>query len=163
MTRRPNIALAPPGAQGTKRRQRSQRTGWRKTNGVIDVVRLGSVVANQSGRWDVYRACKAALYTLMRSFAARHVADPSGFAIVAPDRCAPKWRPNARSASMSAFSPPSPAKAESLGLRLLDRAIVIQAAVYSSIGQASSAIYGRPLNRRPASVMSRSARPPSKG
>jgi hypothetical protein len=51
MTRRPNIALAPTGAQGTKRRQRSQRTGWRKTNGVIGVVRLGSiVVANQSGR-----------------------------------------------------------------------------------------------------------------
>ena len=45
---------------------------------------LGSVANNASGGWEVYRGSKAALNTLMRSFAARHAQDPRSFAVVAP-------------------------------------------------------------------------------
>ncbi|MDN3564084.1 SDR family oxidoreductase [Paeniroseomonas aquatica] len=45
---------------------------------------LGSVAGNESGGWEVYRASKAALNTLMRSFAARRAGDPRSFALVAP-------------------------------------------------------------------------------
>ena len=45
---------------------------------------LGSVSNNESGGWEVYRASKAALNTLMRSFAARHADDPRTYAVVAP-------------------------------------------------------------------------------
>ena len=45
---------------------------------------LGSVGNNIAGGWEVYRASKAALNTLMRSFAARHSADPRAFVIIAP-------------------------------------------------------------------------------
>ena len=45
---------------------------------------LGSVSANVDGGWEVYRASKAALNTLMRSFAARHAGDPRSLLLIAP-------------------------------------------------------------------------------
>ncbi len=45
---------------------------------------LGSVANNESGAWETYRASKAALNTLMRSFAARHSADPRCLLVLAP-------------------------------------------------------------------------------
>jgi len=45
---------------------------------------LGSVADNTIGGWEVYRASKAALNTLMRSFAARHAVDPRSFLIIGP-------------------------------------------------------------------------------
>ena len=45
---------------------------------------LGSVAGNESGGWEVYRASKAGLNTLMRSFAARHATDPRSFVIMDP-------------------------------------------------------------------------------
>ena len=45
---------------------------------------LGSVADNDRGGWEVYRASKAALNTLMRSFAARHAGDPRAMVIIAP-------------------------------------------------------------------------------
>jgi NAD(P)-dependent dehydrogenase (short-subunit alcohol dehydrogenase family) len=45
---------------------------------------LGSVTDNASGGWEVYRGSKAALNTLMRSFAARHAEDSRAFLIIAP-------------------------------------------------------------------------------
>ncbi|GBQ19089.1 dehydrogenase [Acidiphilium acidophilum DSM 700] len=45
---------------------------------------LGSVADNTGGGWEVYRASKAALNTLMRSFAARHDGDARSMAIIAP-------------------------------------------------------------------------------
>jgi NAD(P)-dependent dehydrogenase (short-subunit alcohol dehydrogenase family) len=45
---------------------------------------LGSVADNERGGWEVYRASKAALNTLMRSFAARHAGDPRSFFVIAP-------------------------------------------------------------------------------
>ncbi len=45
---------------------------------------LGSVANNESGGWEVYRGSKAALNTLMRSFAARHAGDPRSMVIIAP-------------------------------------------------------------------------------
>jgi len=44
----------------------------------------GSVANNTSGGYEVYRASKAALNTLMRSFAARHAADRRGLLLLAP-------------------------------------------------------------------------------
>ena len=37
---------------------------------------LGSVADNNNGGFEIYRASKAALNTLMRSIAARHASDP---------------------------------------------------------------------------------------
>jgi NAD(P)-dependent dehydrogenase (short-subunit alcohol dehydrogenase family) len=45
---------------------------------------LGSVANNESGGWEVYRASKAALNTLMRSFAARHAGGGRSYAVIAP-------------------------------------------------------------------------------
>ena len=45
---------------------------------------LGSVADNEAGGWEVYRASKAALNTLMRSFAARHAGDPRSLLLIAP-------------------------------------------------------------------------------
>ena len=45
---------------------------------------LGSVADNEAGGWEVYRASKAALNTLMRSFAARHASDPRSLFLIAP-------------------------------------------------------------------------------
>jgi NAD(P)-dependent dehydrogenase (short-subunit alcohol dehydrogenase family) len=45
---------------------------------------LGSVANNTDGGWEVYRASKAALNTLMRSFASRHKGDARSMAIIAP-------------------------------------------------------------------------------
>jgi NAD(P)-dependent dehydrogenase (short-subunit alcohol dehydrogenase family) len=45
---------------------------------------LGSVADNTAGGWEVYRASKAALNTLMRSFAARHSGDPRSLLLIAP-------------------------------------------------------------------------------
>ena len=45
---------------------------------------LGSVANNDSGGWEVYRASKAALNTLMRSFAARQAGAGRSLALVAP-------------------------------------------------------------------------------
>ncbi len=45
---------------------------------------LGSVADNETGGWEVYRASKAALNTLMRSFAARHAGDPRSLFAIAP-------------------------------------------------------------------------------
>jgi NAD(P)-dependent dehydrogenase (short-subunit alcohol dehydrogenase family) len=55
-------------------------------SGVIGVMSsgLGSVANNVSGGWEVYRASKAALNMMMRSFAAKHSGDPRGFVIMTP-------------------------------------------------------------------------------
>jgi NAD(P)-dependent dehydrogenase (short-subunit alcohol dehydrogenase family) len=45
---------------------------------------LVSVVDNDHDRWEVYRASKAAVNTLTRSFAARHRGDPRAMLVVAP-------------------------------------------------------------------------------
>jgi NAD(P)-dependent dehydrogenase (short-subunit alcohol dehydrogenase family) len=45
---------------------------------------LGSVADNAAGGWEVYRASKAALNTLVRSFAARHPNDRRSMVLVAP-------------------------------------------------------------------------------
>jgi len=45
---------------------------------------LGSVSDNEEGGWEVYRASKASLNTLMRSFAARHAGDPRTFLLMSP-------------------------------------------------------------------------------
>jgi NAD(P)-dependent dehydrogenase (short-subunit alcohol dehydrogenase family) len=45
---------------------------------------LGSVALNDRGGWEVYRASKAALNTLMRSYAARHAGDQRSLALVDP-------------------------------------------------------------------------------
>lgn len=44
----------------------------------------GSVANNESGNYEVYRASKAGLNTLMRSFAARHSGDPRTLLLMAP-------------------------------------------------------------------------------
>jgi NAD(P)-dependent dehydrogenase (short-subunit alcohol dehydrogenase family) len=44
----------------------------------------GSVANNHRGGFEVYRASKAALNTLMRSFAARHSDDPRALVLMAP-------------------------------------------------------------------------------
>jgi NAD(P)-dependent dehydrogenase (short-subunit alcohol dehydrogenase family) len=44
----------------------------------------GSVANNESGGYDVYRASKAALNTLMRSYAARHASDQRTLLLLAP-------------------------------------------------------------------------------
>ena len=56
------------------------------TNGAIAVMSsgLGSVADNEAGGWEVYRASKASLNTLMRSFTARHPGDPRSFFLIAP-------------------------------------------------------------------------------
>ncbi|MGD0475961.1 MAG: SDR family oxidoreductase, partial [Candidatus Velthaea sp.] len=43
-----------------------------------------SVTNNESGGYEVYRASKAALNTLMRSFAARHAGDNRTLLLLAP-------------------------------------------------------------------------------
>lgn len=45
---------------------------------------LGSVALNDRGGWEVYRASKAALNTLMRSYAARHSQGRRNLALVDP-------------------------------------------------------------------------------
>jgi len=45
---------------------------------------LASVADNEHGGMEVYRASKAALNMLMRSFAARHAADPRSLLLIAP-------------------------------------------------------------------------------
>ncbi len=45
---------------------------------------LGSVADNEQGGWEVYRGSKAALNTLMRSYAARHRKDQRSLVIIAP-------------------------------------------------------------------------------
>jgi NAD(P)-dependent dehydrogenase (short-subunit alcohol dehydrogenase family) len=45
---------------------------------------LGSVADNEYGGWEVYRGSKAALNTLMRSYAARHASDLRALVIIAP-------------------------------------------------------------------------------
>ena len=45
---------------------------------------LGSVTNNVAGGWEVYRASKAALNTLVRSFAARHAGDSRTYLVIAP-------------------------------------------------------------------------------
>jgi NAD(P)-dependent dehydrogenase (short-subunit alcohol dehydrogenase family) len=45
---------------------------------------LGSVANNTTGMWEGYRASKAALNTLMRSFAARHRDEPRAMVVMAP-------------------------------------------------------------------------------
>ena len=44
----------------------------------------GSVANNENGNYEVYRASKAALNTLMRSFSARHKADARSLLLMAP-------------------------------------------------------------------------------
>ncbi len=55
-------------------------------NGSIAVMSsgLGSVADNDAGGWEIYRASKASLNTLMRSFAARHKKDPRCLLLIAP-------------------------------------------------------------------------------
>ena len=45
---------------------------------------LGSVADNETGGFDVYRASKVALNTLMRCFAARHSGDSRSLLLIAP-------------------------------------------------------------------------------
>lgn len=45
---------------------------------------MGSVSLNEKGTWEVYRASKAALNMLMRSYAARHSGDRRSLALVDP-------------------------------------------------------------------------------
>jgi NAD(P)-dependent dehydrogenase (short-subunit alcohol dehydrogenase family) len=45
---------------------------------------MGSVALNEMGGWEVYRASKAAMNTLMRSYAARHIGDERSLALVDP-------------------------------------------------------------------------------
>lgn len=45
---------------------------------------LGSVADNEQGGWEIYRGSKAALNTLMRSYAARHRKDSRSLVIIAP-------------------------------------------------------------------------------
>jgi NAD(P)-dependent dehydrogenase (short-subunit alcohol dehydrogenase family) len=45
---------------------------------------LGSVADNEGGGFEIYRASKASLNTLMRSFAARHPKDPRAMFAIAP-------------------------------------------------------------------------------
>jgi NAD(P)-dependent dehydrogenase (short-subunit alcohol dehydrogenase family) len=54
--------------------------------GTIGVMssRLGSVAANDTGGWEVYRGSKAALNTLMRSYAVRHKDDSRSLLLIAP-------------------------------------------------------------------------------
>ncbi len=44
----------------------------------------GSITNNENGNYEVYRASKAALNMLMRSFAARHSGDPRTLLLMAP-------------------------------------------------------------------------------
>ena len=55
-------------------------------DGIIAVMSssLGSVGLNETGGWEVYRGSKAALNTLMRSYAARHKSDRRSLALVDP-------------------------------------------------------------------------------
>ncbi len=79
---------------------------------------LGSVANNDTGGWELYRASKAGLNTLMRSFAARHSGEPRGFVLIAPAGCAPTWaaltRPSALRTAFPALWTPLPAKLERL-------------------------------------------------
>ena len=61
-----------------QRSRHFDRYDWR------DVLGTGSVANNENGKHEVYRASKAALNTLMRSFAARHVGDPRTLLLMAP-------------------------------------------------------------------------------
>lgn len=56
------------------------------TTGSIAVMSsgLGSVADNESGGWEVYRASKAALNQLMRSYAARRRFDSRSLFLIAP-------------------------------------------------------------------------------
>ena len=56
------------------------------TSGSIGVMSsgLGSVADNEAGGWEVYRASKAALNTLMRSYAARKAATQRTLLLIAP-------------------------------------------------------------------------------
>ena len=45
---------------------------------------LGSVANNTSGGWEVYRASKAALNTLVRSFAVQPASRHQSFVVIAP-------------------------------------------------------------------------------
>lgn len=57
-----------------------------KEKGTIAVMSsdMASVSGNDSGGWEVYRASKAALNQLMRSFAARHSTDPRTYLLMSP-------------------------------------------------------------------------------
>ena len=57
-----------------------------RPNGTIAAMSssLGSVSLNDKGGWEVYRASKAALNTLMRSYAVRHAGDGRSLALVDP-------------------------------------------------------------------------------
>jgi NAD(P)-dependent dehydrogenase (short-subunit alcohol dehydrogenase family) len=54
--------------------------------GIIGVMSsgLGSVANNEHGGWEVYRSSKAALNTLMRSYAARQKKTGRSFVVIAP-------------------------------------------------------------------------------
>jgi NAD(P)-dependent dehydrogenase (short-subunit alcohol dehydrogenase family) len=60
--------------------------GLVRPNGTIAVMSSGqgSVTNNERGGYEVYRASKAALNTLMRSFAARHAAEGRTLLLLAP-------------------------------------------------------------------------------
>ncbi|MGO1081278.1 SDR family NAD(P)-dependent oxidoreductase [Inquilinus sp. CA228] len=60
--------------------------GLVRPDGMIAVMSssLGSVALNETGGWEVYRGSKAALNTLMRSYAARQAGDRRSLALVDP-------------------------------------------------------------------------------
>ena len=60
--------------------------GLVRSNGAIALMSSGqgSVTNNERGGYEVYRASKAALNTLMRSFAARHAAENRTLLLLAP-------------------------------------------------------------------------------
>jgi len=68
-------------------------------NGVIGVMSsgLGSIAGSESRGWEVYRASKAALAMMMRSYAAQHAGDGKGFVVIAPGWGAVRhgWSPRA--------------------------------------------------------------------
>jgi NAD(P)-dependent dehydrogenase (short-subunit alcohol dehydrogenase family) len=57
-----------------------------RPNGTIAIMSSGqgSVTNNTGGGWEIYRASKAALNMLMRSFAGRHAADERTLLVLAP-------------------------------------------------------------------------------
>lgn len=57
-----------------------------KDKGAIAVMSsdMASVSGNEGGGWEVYRASKAALNQLMKSFCARHATDPRTYVLMSP-------------------------------------------------------------------------------
>ena len=64
---------------------------------------MGSVALNETGGWEVYRASKAALNTLMRSYAVRHARDGRSLAWSIQDGSGRIWGSDASISVRRAF------------------------------------------------------------